>query len=266
MAIPVLICLAPMLPLIWLMDRYKLPAIGGVLVIVSCFALMIVAGLYFTLEWEIWALQNVDDVYALKTRVETQPFSMGFPSKRTIGTKSQKALVKELWEERSLRTPLYRSGITYDYTLPEEMIIHCSRLQNGVLTVCLLVMLFISYTKIPDKSQLYPVLIGELIALVYFLYKTISPGLKLKLSAKGMWIPKTGLVSWQEISRIYIRDDLDQNTLAAFLCFTRKEPPRSKEMILKIKDLNITSSKVEYAIKNYLSAYNKTARQPLLFG
>lgn len=264
--IPVLLCLAPMLPLIWLLDHYKISAFWGLIVIVSCFVLMILAGLYFTLKWEIWALQNVDDIYALKKRVESQLFSMGFPSKKTIGSKSDKALVQELWKERSLNTPLYRPAISYDYTLPEETIIYGSRFQNGTLTVCIAGMLFISYNKISDRSQLYLVLTGELIAISYFLYKTIFPRLKLKVSAKGIWVPKTGFTKWGEIARIYIRDEFDGSTMTELLCFTIKERQLSKDIIIKIMDLNLTSSKLEYAIKNYLSAYNKTALQPLLFG
>ncbi|WP_114791890.1 hypothetical protein U0035_15180 [Niabella yanshanensis] len=265
--VPVLLCLAPILPLIWLFDHYKVSAVWGLIVIVSCFVLMILAGLYFTLKWEIWALQHVDDIKALKTRVENRPFSMGFPAKWKIGSKSRKLLVQELWEERSSRTPLYRPAISYDYTLPDEIAVYGSRIQYGAFALCLLAMPFISYSRITDKYQLYLVLPVELIAIIFFLYKTIFPGLKLKLSAKGIWLPKTGHVKWEEISRIYIKDELDQDAaLTAFLCFTKKQPLLSKEIIFKIRNLNLTSSKLEYAIKNYLSAYNKKASEPLHFG
>lgn len=264
--IPVLLCLAPMLPLTWLFDRYKVPAAWGLIVIVACFVLMILAGLYFTLKWEIWALQNVDDVQTLKKRMESHPTSMGFPSKWTIGSSADKRLVQELWAERSLKTPILRPAISYDYTLAQETIIYRSRLQNGVLSACLAGMMFISYTKIFDKHQLYPILIAELMAACYFLYKTIFPSLKLKLSAKGIWMRKAGFVSWKDISRIYIQDELKQGSLTELLCISGTAPLLPQEIIFNIKDLNSGSAKLEYVIKNYLSVYNKKASEPLHFG
>ncbi len=190
---------------------------------------------------------------------------MGLPSKWTIGSSADKQLVQELWAER-LKTPVLRPAISYDYTLAQETVIYGSRLQNGVLAGCIAGMMFISYTKTLDKYQLYPILIVELMAACYFLYKTIFPSLKLKLSAKGIGMRKTGLVNWKDISRIYIKDEIKQGTLTELLCISGTTPLFPKEIIFKIKNLNSGSAKLEYVIKNYLSVYNKTASEPLHFG
>ncbi|HMR83013.1 MAG TPA: hypothetical protein PKE30_07775 [Niabella sp.] len=61
-----MILLLPMVVLIYWGDRYGLSPVLVVIGIVLCFTAAIFTGMYQTLKWEIWALQHVDDVFALK--------------------------------------------------------------------------------------------------------------------------------------------------------------------------------------------------------
>ncbi|MGC4232210.1 MAG: hypothetical protein QM594_04460 [Niabella sp.] len=264
-----MILLLPMAVLIYWGDRYGLSPVMGVMGIVLCFVAAIFTGMYQTLKWEIWALQHVDDVLALKQRVESQTFSTGFPSKWTIGSRTDKKLVKELWTERSLKTPVYKNAISYDYTLPDETIITGSRAQNIAFLFCALGIAYVSFQNNVDHLQLYIVLSVVFIGFVYFLYKTLFPGKKLILSANGIWSEKAGFIKWGEVYRVYIWDDIErQGAQVEKLSIIKAGliPQKSKNITLNIKSLGITSSRLEYTIKNYLAAYNKNSSVPLHFG
>src|SRR5688500_17385992 len=87
-ALPVCIVLCfPMLVMITMSTLFSIAPLWGIITIIGCFVSAVLTGLYCTLKWEIWALKNVEDVYALKSRIEGQLFSTGFPSKWIIGSK-----------------------------------------------------------------------------------------------------------------------------------------------------------------------------------
>ncbi|MCH5599535.1 hypothetical protein [Niabella ginsengisoli] len=269
-ALPVCIVLCfPMIIMIIMSTLFSIAPLWGIITIVGSFILAILTGMYCTLKWEIWALKNVADVHALKSRIESQLFSTGFPSKWIIGSKHDKELIKQLWEDRALRNPVYKPAISYDYTLPEEMIITGSRMQNAILIFCCVGLIYISSTSIFAKVKLSIIVAIESLIGLYFLYKTIAPAKKFTLSAKGIWTKKTGVINWENVFKIYIWDDIGQG-------FSKVEKfsviqkglitQKKKAVVFAIKDINISSSRLEYIIKNYLFVYNKKAINPLYFG
>ncbi|HMR83012.1 MAG TPA: hypothetical protein PKE30_07770 [Niabella sp.] len=177
--------------------------------------------------------------------------------------------MKDLWTERSLKTPVYKSGISYDYTLPDETIIRGSRGQNTVFLFCALSVAYISFQNNVGGLRQYIIWGLAFIGFVYFLYKILFPDKKLILSAAGVWSKKTGFIKWEEIYKVYIWDDIErQGAQVQKLSIIKAGliPQKSKTITLSIKSLGITSSRLEYTIKNYLVGYNKNSLVPLHFG